>query len=299
MSTPCEFEFETVTVGVMGQLVQRSRHVVQAYIQPLAEGVNLELVAVPGGSFRMGASTSEEGCHPSQLPQHEVEIAPFWISRYPITQGQWAAVATLPPVKRPLTLHPACFSGDYLPVEQISWFDANEFCDRLSALTGQSYHLPSEAEWEYACRAGTETPFCFGPTLTTDLANYSGMDWEYDGKVCSKGSYGKGPTGEDRRQTTAVGSFQVANRFGLFDMHGLVREWCSDTWHDSYLGAPADGSAWITDSASPERVVRGGSWNSGPNGCRSAFRSWFDPNATLYDIGFRVVCRQVANLDAE
>jgi formylglycine-generating enzyme required for sulfatase activity len=116
------------------------------------------------------------------------------------------------------------------------------------------------------------------------------VDWEYNGKICSKGSYGQGPTGEDRRETTEIGYFQTTNPFGLTDMHGQVREWCTDVWHATYEGASKDGSAWLTDAASPERILRGGSWNGGPNACRSAFRGRFDINAMLYDIGFRVAC---------
>ncbi|MEM8780649.1 MAG: formylglycine-generating enzyme family protein, partial [Cyanobacteria bacterium P01_G01_bin.49] len=185
--------------------------------------------------------------------------------------------------------YPAKFSGPHHPVEQVSWYDAKEFCTRLSEYSKRSYHLPSEAQWEYACRANTSTPFYFGETITTDLANYSGVDWEYQGKICSKGSYGQGPLGEDRRETTPVGYFELANGFGLYDMYGNVREWCEDIWHENYEGCPEDGTPWITNSHDTRRVVRGGSWNSCPHKCRSAYRGKFDPFAPFYDIGFRVV----------
>jgi len=281
-------EFEVVTVDEQGQIKARSQQAVPRWLEVLGDSVELELVDVPGGVFVMGAAQTEEGWQPNQSPQHEVTIAPFRMSRTPITQLQWEEIAALPKINRRLSPSPACFAGINRPVEQISWLDAVEFCDRLSVLTGRLYRLPSEAEWEYACRAGTQTPFHFGETITTDLANYSGVNWEYDGRLCSKGFYGKGPTGCDRRETTEVGSFGVANTFGLLDMHGLVKEWCADHWHDTYADAPTDGSAWMSN-APTRRVLRGGSWNGGPRTCRSAFRSRADENSNLYDIGLRIV----------
>ncbi|MEQ8464777.1 formylglycine-generating enzyme family protein, partial [Coleofasciculus sp. E1-EBD-02] len=161
-----------------------------------------------------------------------------------------------------------------------SWYDCVEFCARLSQYTGWNYRLPSEAEWEYACRAGTTTPFHFGETITTDLANY-------DGKYI----YGAGAKGKYREETTPVGSFQVANAFGLYDMHGNVWEWCLDQWHDSYEGAPSDGQAWIiNDNDNHYRLLRGGSWYTYPRYCRCAYRSGNTPAFRYYDNGFRVVC---------
>lgn len=145
-------------------------------------------------------------------------------------------------MNKELDADPSNFKGDKRPVEQVSWYDAVEFCDRLTAHTKRAYSLPSEAEWEYACRAGTRTPFHFGETITTDLANYRGTDNE---EYKWSGSYGPGPKGIYREQITEVGSFGVANAFGLYDMHGNVWEWCLDDWHDNYEGAPTDGSAWL------------------------------------------------------
>jgi formylglycine-generating enzyme required for sulfatase activity len=284
------FEFDTLTLDIYGQANEQRRQSTQCCSAALGQGIALELVAIPGGTFVMGAPQTEDGWHPSQSPQHTVTIAPFWMGKYPITQAQWSVVAALPKVNNhSLPPNLACFTGASRPVEQVSWQDAIEFCDRLSAHTGHAYRLPSEAEWEYACRAATTTPFWCGETITTDLANYSGVDWVYEGRVCSKGSYGKGTTGSDRRETTDVGSFAIANPFGLYDMHGLVREWCADRWHDSYEGAPDDGSAWTKNGTTDQRVLRGGSWNGGPKACRSAFRSKLNPETHLYDIGFRVV----------
>jgi len=186
-------------------------------------------------------------------------------------------------------------SGQYLigaPKSELGWklsqspqspVNIQAFClSRYpTRLTGLNYRLPAEKEWEYACRGGTSTPFHFGPTISTDLANYSGVDWDYGGKVCSSGRYGEGSLGCDRRETTPVGMFAVANPFGLYDLHGNVREWCADYWRDNYEAA--------TIEDRDRRVLRGGSWNDGPNKCRSAYRVKFLATAGLYDIGFRVV----------
>ena len=183
-------------------------------------------------------------------------------------------------------------------MECVNWYDAVEFCARLSNLTGREYRLPSEAEWEYACRAGTTTPFYFGETITTDLANYRGTDFECKGKTDS-GFYGDAPIGVYRRETTPVGQFSP-NAFGLYDMHGNVWEWCADTWHDNYYGASTGGTAgtrggfWTIAGAGDDNhsSLRGGSWLVGPQLCRSASRVISvrvrrDPNN--HD-GFRVAC---------
>ncbi len=155
-----------------------------------------------------------------------------------------------------------------------------EFCARLSQYTGKAYRLPSGAEWEYACRAGTTTPFHFGKTLSTEIANYNG---NY--------TYGAGEQGVYRQATTEVGYFGVVNAFGLSDMHGTVWEWCLDHWHPSYENAPTDGSAWIIGGDSRYRLVRGGSWYNNPAYCRSAYRDRGTPPTLRNDnIGFRVVC---------
>ncbi|MFM7325435.1 MAG: formylglycine-generating enzyme family protein, partial [Nodosilinea sp.] len=173
---------------------------------------------------------------------------------------------------------PAHFKGDHRPVEMVTWYEAVEFCHRLSQHTDKLYRLPSEAEWEYACRAGSTTPFYFGETITPELANYNGSY-----------RYGSGPKGTYRAQTTPVGSFGV-NPWGLADMHGNVYEWCEDHWHPNYDGAPRDGSAWVTGGDDRYRLVRGGSWYGDPVGCRSASRNRNGPNDRYNLIGFRVVC---------
>ncbi|MTJ08327.1 formylglycine-generating enzyme family protein [Anabaena sp. UHCC 0204] len=245
------------------------------------------MVSIPGDTFMMGSPPQELERRNSESPQHTVTVQPFFMGKYPVTQAQWRFVAELPQVNRELDPNPSKFKGDNRPVEQVSWYDAVEFCTRLSNHTKRPYSLPSEAQWEYACRAGTTTPFHFGETITTDLANYDG---DY--------TYGDGVKGTYRKQTTEVGSFGVANNFGLYDMHGNVWEWCLDDWHDNYKGAPTDGSAWFDENTklfdkSMPALLRGGSWYNDPVGCRSASRGndvRAERDRIDYVIGFRVVC---------
>jgi formylglycine-generating enzyme required for sulfatase activity len=220
-----------------------------------------------------------------ERPQHEVTVPPFFMGKYPITQAQWKAIASRTDlkVKQDLALNPAHFKdrpdSDRRPVEQVNWYDAVEFCARLSKLTGGEYRLPSEAEWEYACRAGTTTPFYFGETITGELANY---DASY--------TYADEPKGECLNETTPVGQFPP-NAFGLYDMHGNVWEWCADTWHDNYDSAPTDGSVWIENGNDNRSSLRGGSWHNVPNSCRSAFRyNYYRRVYVSNSYGFRVVC---------
>ncbi len=282
---PFEFEVATVEVKPTGRKrkqpnlsIQRQRQQAWQFTEDLGDEVVLEMVSIPEGSFLMGSPEGEPEQLESEGPQHEVNINLFFIGKYPVTQAQWRAVAALPQVSRKLKPNPSRFQGDDRPVEQISWLDAVEFCDRLSEHTNRPYRLPSEAEWEYACRAGTTTPFHFGETITTDLANYDG---NY--------AYGAGSEGTYRQETTPVGSFGVANAFGLYDMHGNVWEWCLDHWHSNYEEAPTDGSAWLTEDENSPRLLRGGSWFTDPRDCRSAFRNGNYPDFDDY-FGLRVVC---------
>ncbi|MBD2115202.1 MULTISPECIES: formylglycine-generating enzyme family protein [Cyanophyceae] len=258
----------------------------RCYDEVLADRVlSLRIMQIPAGTFLMGSPGDELERRNNEGPQHEVILSQFFMGKYPITQAQWRAVAALPHVERELKFDPSRFKGDPRPVEQVSWYDAVEFCNRLTILTNRQYRLPTEAEWEYACRAGTTTPFHFGKTITTELANYRGTDNE---EYKWSGSYGDGSKGDYREETTSVNQFEGANAFGLCDMHGNVLEWCQDYWHDSYKGAPIDGSAWLTESAS--RILRGGSWSSYPGYCRSAFRTYDEPDVRSNYIGFRIVC---------
>ena len=214
------------------------------FIEKTEGGLNLEMILIPPGEFMMGASEEEAGSLSTEKPQHTVKINDaLLMGKYPITQAQWQIVAGFPQEERQLQPKPSHFKADNRPVESVSWYDAVEFCARLSKKTGRHYRLPTEAEWEYACRAGTNSPFHFGETITTDIANYRGTDSkEYDWK----GNYGDGSKGEYRQETTPVDKFGYANAFGLCDMHGNVWEWCEDYWHENYKRAPSDGSAWLT-----------------------------------------------------
>ena len=158
----------------------------------------------------------------------------------------------------------------------MSWFDCCQFCEKLSQLVGRKFRLPTEAEWEYACRGKTQTAFHFGSTIGTELANYNGQ-----------GNYGSGFKGDNRQETTNVDLFP-ANQFGLYDLHGNVAEWCADTWHSGYQNAPDDGSAWISDNSQDLRVLRGGSWRHLPDSCRSAHRLKSLPNSKSDAISFRI-----------
>jgi formylglycine-generating enzyme required for sulfatase activity len=278
---------EVVTVNRVGQIIRREQRLGRYFTVDLGDGVILDMAAIPGGSFIMGSPEGEEGSWKTERPQHQVTIQPFYMGKYPITQAQWQRVAKLPQVKRKLEPNPSYFKGGNRPVERVSWYDAVEFCARLASVTKRAYSLPSEAQWEYACRAGTTTPFHFGETLTTDLANYN-----------SKYTYGNGPKGIYREETTEVGSFGVANAFGLYDMHGNVWEWCLDDRQSNYEGAPTDGSAWLdgNDNLSQregDAVLRGGSWFTDPVNCRCASRNGnvrAVRDHPYYFFGFRVAC---------
>ncbi|MFB8798852.1 MAG: bifunctional serine/threonine-protein kinase/formylglycine-generating enzyme family protein [Microcoleus sp.] len=260
------FDFATVTVNSTGQIANRSQGQARVFTDNLGDGITIDMIAIPGGSFVMGSPSTEAGRSSDEGPQRTVTVAPFFMGKYEVTQAQYQAV---------MGNNPSSFKGAKRPVENATWDEAVEFCRKLTQKTGKSYRLPSEAEWEYACRAGTTTPFYFGDTITPDLVNYDG---NYP--------YGAAPKGLYRQQTTDVGSFPP-NSFGLYDMHGNVWEWCSDKWHDNYSGAPTDGSSWET-GGSEYRVLRGGSWANHAVHCRSAGRTWASAGDRSSDIGFRV-----------
>ncbi|ERN42771.1 hypothetical protein KR51_00004850 [Rubidibacter lacunae KORDI 51-2] len=279
---------EVPTVNRKGRVVQTTKHRVHYRVEILAGGGPVMLMmAIPAGTFLMGSPEDEHEREDDEGPQHEVTVPPFFLGRYPVTQAQWRFVATkLTKAKIELQPNQSESSGAGRPVEGVSWFEAVEFCERLAAHTGRPYRLPSEAEWEYACRAGTKTPFHFGDTITTELANYNGYH-----------SYDREPTGEWRDETTPVGQFLFANKFGLYDMHGNVWDWCQDQWHGSYEEGvvPCDGSAWEDRDEDRDedarRIIRGGGWNDSPGMCRSAFRRFYPRfSFRTINIGFRVAC---------
>ena len=291
----CEDNFDVITVNRRGLEISRQKHSAYGFKEDIGNGIILEMVYIPGGTFTMGSPTTEAKNYDEEKPQHRVTIQPFFMGKYTATQAQWKAVAQLPKIERDLYLHPSRFKGDNRPVECVLWRDAVEFCARLSKKTGRNYRLPSEAEWEYACRAGTTTAFHFGETITTDLANYDGNF-----------TYADAPKSKRRGETTDVGSYPP-NGFGLYEMHGNVWEWCADPWHESYNGAPTDGRVWdeknnnnrdqnsvdllvMSRNDDRRRLLRGGSWVVDPRDCRSAFRNHYAPDTRVVNYGFRFVC---------
>ncbi|WP_333235524.1 MULTISPECIES: formylglycine-generating enzyme family protein [unclassified Microcoleus] len=265
------FEFDVITVDAEGQ--ENSRHTSSARFFPedLGNGVVLEMVYIPGGTFMMGSPATESG-RDDERPQHQVTVPAFYAGKYPITQAQWQAV---------MGNNPSDDKGEKRPVETVGWYHAVEFCGKLSQQTGKKYRLLSEAEWEYACRAGTTTQFHFGETITPDLVNY-------DGNL----PYANVPKGLYRRETTDVGSFPP-NNFGVYDMHGNVMEWCSDRWHENYNDAPTDGSSWETGTDDC-RVQRGGSWYHSAVYCGSHLRDWCWADYGGWHRGFRVALASVS-----
>ena len=230
----------------------------------LPGGVSLEMVRIGPGTFQMGSPPSEQGRNLNEGPVHEVTIRQgFYLGKYEVTQAQWEAV---------MGSNPSRFSGcGDCPVERVSWDDAQAFIRKLNEMEGENhYRLPSEAEWEYAARAGTTTRYSWGDDIGRNRANCRGCGSQWDGK-----------------ETAPVGSFP-ANAWGLHDMHGNVREWVQDCWNGSYQGAPVDGSAWESGICSG-RVWRGGSWDYGPRFLRAANRSWHVPSGfRLFVYGFRI-----------
>ena len=285
---PHPIKFETATVSREHEewVIHRRCLETWGYTEPLNDEMGLEMVWIPGGTFVMGAPEDEPESRKNERPQHEVTLQPFFMGRYTVTQAQWAIVVGYPQIEHQLKSHLSTkHKGDNRPAGYVNGDEATEFCQRLSAHSGRKYKLPSEAQWEYACRARTTTPFHFGEIITTEVANF-------DGSLTYNGS----PKGELIRQTTDVGSYP-ANEWGLHDMHGNIFEWCEDDFH-SYEDAPTDGRAkTYLNRTNVERVVRGGCYSWHPMFSRSAFRFHLDPHFPsrspgFYLVGFRVVCIQ-------
>jgi formylglycine-generating enzyme required for sulfatase activity len=287
-----KLEFQTIELNDRGKVIAQPCKTARCFDEILDErGLLLRMIVLPGGFFMMGSPKDEFNSYDDEKPQHLVTVPSFAIGQLTVTQAQWAAIANLPKVKRKLNPSPAQFDGADRPVERVNWEEAIEFCDRLTRLTRKPYRLPTEAEWEYACRAGTTTPFHFGQTITTDFANYRGVDEDRGDRGVLLGNYNKGPKGKFRGATIAAEC--SPNPFGLQNMHGNVWEWCLDQWHSGYENAPIDGSAWLDENvdANSDRVVRGGSWSKSPQNCRSAIRFFLAPGFRGYNLGFRVLCR--------
>jgi formylglycine-generating enzyme required for sulfatase activity/uncharacterized caspase-like protein len=305
--TPRSISFDTVTVDERGLRNPPEKCSTLAFTEKLGPGGEIDMVAIPAGSFTMGSPIDEPERLAAEGPQHHVTLASFFMSAAPITQAQWSAVVAAHPdqIRRNLTPYPSFFRGIDLPVESVTWYQAEELCLRLTEFTGRLYRLPSEAEWEYACRGGTAGPFHFGPTIIPELANYCGTGGavcgESDGKSIASdvyngvrydsGGYGGGPAGIFRGTTTRPGTFPP-NRFGLFDMHGNVWEYCLDVASDSYADARWDGGANLEGSPNGYRTLRGGSWSHNPAICRSAYRDFIAPGSAGWQgrVGVRVVC---------
>lgn len=261
------------------------------WFQDLADGP--QMVVIPAVQFTMGSPNDEAEREASEEPRHTVSISrPYAISRHAITRSQFGRFVIETNHKADGArvwrgnqwVHdpsarwddPGIVQQDDHPAVCISWDDAGAYCEWLSEATGWCYRLPSEAEWEHAARANTLTPFWWGSTINTSLANYDGSLYA-----------GAGSEGEYRETTVPVDRFD-ANPWGLYQVHGNVWEWCEDVWHDTYVGCPTDGSAWI-DGATGKRVMRGGSWEDAPGYLRSAYRYGVSADLRTSLIGFRVV----------
>lgn len=286
--------FDIVTLDSSGPVKTNGSGQAQYYTESLGDNLTLEMVKVPAGSFLMGTSDSDAKRVTAEykryrggdfkdlwheIPQHRVTVSAFYMGKFEVTQEQWRAIARLPRINIDLPDDPSRFKGDDLPVETISWDEAVEFCERLSRATGRQYRLPSEAEWEYACRAGTSSQYYFGDAITPELANY---DATYP--------YLTSSAGVNRETTTRVGSLGVPNAFGLYDMLGNVEEMCMDSWHDTYKGAPSDGRIWNAGGDNNIHVARGGTFELGAYFIRAARRNkCYGTTRGFYSRGLRVV----------
>ena len=286
-----EFPFVTVRLNDQGEILSQSRGIAKGEVEDLGGGIIIEMIQLQGGEFWMGSTVADsqtafgeakrysknanETWYNAETPRHRVKLSAFMMGKYPVTQSQWFEVmGDLPVIEEKLR-------GDDHPVINVNWTEATEFCKELSRRTKHQYRLPTEAEWEYACRAETSTPFAFGPTLSPGVANYW---WDTP--------FANGPKKEPLQKTLPVGILDVANAFGLFDMHGNVWEWCSDWYSDTYyLGCRAEGV--VTDPGGPSkgssRVLRGGCWRHGAVGCRAAIRYGVAPSYRSVYFGFRLV----------
>ncbi|MGD1856230.1 MAG: formylglycine-generating enzyme family protein [Leptolyngbyaceae cyanobacterium] len=271
---------KTVQVDATGKIVSEPSISVAYFDEPvlrpqLRKVLPLRMVQIPAGQFLMGSSPSDPQHEAREGPQRTIQMPSFYMGAFTITQQQYEAV---------MGENPSYFTDDEgqdgadLPVEQISWQEADVFCQQLSELTKRTYRLPSEAEWEYACRAGTTTSFSFGEQLTPELANYF-EDFTFTENF-----------EENYRNTPVTADSFWPNAFGLYNMHGNVLEWCSDDYHDSYENAPSDAGSWSSENSQASKVMRGGSWFNDIPYCRSAARDKNSQTGRSNSFGLRVVC---------
>jgi formylglycine-generating enzyme required for sulfatase activity len=296
--------FDVVAVTGNGALHTPQRGSATTFDIPVGR-TTLQFSVIPAGEFPIGSPDTEPQRRPNEGPQVFVRMREFALSCTTVTQAVWAALVDAAPdsITQTLPPSPAFFRGDELPVETVNWHAAVEFCDRLSALSGMRCRLPSESEWEYACRAGSSSAFHFGPTVTPELANYCGTGGAvrgvdngrdisgvtYDGASYETGAYGDGPPGGFIGRTMKVRSYPP-NRFGLYEMHGNVWEYCQDTARVGYDQLPTDGSAHV--GPGELRILRGGSWSHHPALCRSAYREQMSADFAGWQgrVGLRVAC---------
>jgi eukaryotic-like serine/threonine-protein kinase len=267
-----KISFASVRLDNTGKTLEKPAGSAVVFKEDLGSGIFLTMVQIPAGKFMMGSPVSEKERYGEESPQHLVTLPEFYMGQTLVTQAQWQAL---------MGNNPANFKGDRnLPVDSVNWLDAMDFCQKLSQKNGRIYRLPSEAEWEYACRAGTTTPFSFGETVTPAVVNYDGIK-----------PYANAPQGEFRQKTTPVSSFP-ANLFGLYDMHGNLWEWCLDEWQNHYKNASMDGSPSgniQSRSGNAQRLLRGSSWNGNARTCRSANRNYAAASLRYSTFGLRVM----------
>lgn len=285
------FQFTTAQLDERGDVIERKPGQARGLVEDLGGGAKIEMIELAGGEFWMGSTDAEaqtafnevkryfkgtqQKWYTAETPRHRVAVSSFLMGKHPVTQAQWMEVmGNLPEI-------PDNLRGDEHPVVMVSWEEADAFCQELSRRTKRKYRLPTEAEWEYACRAGTTSPFAFGQNINPEIVNYAGSH-----------PYGSAPKGIYRQKTVPVGSLGVANAFGLCDMHGNVWEWCSD-WYDSGYYEECRKQGVAIDPQGPGagsfRVLRGGGWSSSAVYCRSAFRHYVAPGNRYGSVGFRLV----------
>jgi formylglycine-generating enzyme required for sulfatase activity len=234
----------------------------------ISSEVNMVVVFIPAGEFEMG-SPMDEIKRDDDEGQHHIKLTkPFYMGKFEVTQLQYREI---------MSENPSKFGGDNLPVENVSWYEAARFLKKLSDKTNLKFRLPTEAEWEYACRAGTTTAFNTGTTIDSDFANYEATT-----------PYANGIIGKDLKSTNKVGSY-APNAFGLCDMHGNVWEWCNDFYDNEYYKVTPTVDPQGPQVNKGDKVMRGGAWNERPNKCRSADRNNRGPKTNQPIIGFRVV----------